>query len=76
MICGNLGRVANAKATRFPLSNDEAKGIVDAMKERVKGTWYEVTWSVEVSENDCERISNAFADPGFDLEQVWPVDGE
>jgi serine/threonine-protein kinase HipA len=81
MICGDQGRVANAtnlvsQAARFLLSNDEAKSIVDTMKERVKGTWYEVARSVAVSEKDCERISNAFAYPGFDLEQVRPVDGK
>ena len=80
MICGDQGRVANAtnlvsQAARFLLSNDEAKSIVEAMKERVKGTWYEVARSVGVSERDCERISDAFAYPGFDLERVQSVDG-
>ena len=78
MICGDEGRLANAtnllsQAARFLLSSDDAKSIVDAMKERVKGTWYEVARSVGGSEQDCERIARAFAYPGFDLEQVHPV---
>jgi serine/threonine-protein kinase HipA len=78
MICGDQGRLANAtnllsQAARFLLSSDEAKSIVDAMKERVKGRWYEVARSVGVSEKDCERLQGAFAYPGFDLEQVQPI---
>jgi serine/threonine-protein kinase HipA len=79
MICGDQGRFANAnnllsQAARFLIPHDEAKSIVDAMKECVKGTWYEVARSVGVSEKDCERIGGAFAYPGFDLEQVQPVE--
>jgi serine/threonine-protein kinase HipA len=78
MICGDQGHLANAtnlfsQAARFLLSSDEAKGIIDAMNERVKSTWYEVARSVGVSEKDCERIEGAFAYPGFELEQVQPV---
>lgn len=79
MICGDQGRVANAsnllsQAARFLLPDDKAKSLVDAMKERVKGTWYEVARSAGVSEKDCERIEGAFVYPGFDLKQVQPVD--
>jgi serine/threonine-protein kinase HipA len=78
MICGDQGRLANAanllsQAARFLLRDGEAKSIVDAMKERVKGTWYEIARSVSVSEKDCKRIEGAFAYPGFDLKQVQPV---
>ena len=78
MICGDQGRLANAtnllsQAARFLLPDDAAKSIVDTMKERVKGTWYEVARSVGVSQKDCERIEGAFAYPGFDLKQVQPV---
>ena len=80
MICGDQGRVANAnnllsQAARFLLPDDEAKSIVNAMKERVKGTWYETARSVGVSDKDCERVAGAFAYPDFDLEHVQPVDG-
>jgi len=80
MICGDQGRLANAtnllsQSARFLLPNGEAKSIVDTMKDRVKGTWYEVARSVGVSEKDCERIERAFVYQGFDLEQVQPVDG-
>jgi serine/threonine-protein kinase HipA len=72
MICGNQGRFANARnllseSARFLLRDDEAKHIVDAMRDRVKGTWYETAKAVGVSEKDCERIAGAFVYPGFDL---------
>jgi serine/threonine-protein kinase HipA len=78
MICGDQGRLANAtnllsQAARFLLSDNEAKSIVDAMKERVRGTWYETARAAGVSEKDCARIEGAFDYPGFDLEQVQPV---
>ena len=73
LICGDAGRYANAKnllsqSARFLLANDEAQGIVLAMKDRVKTSWYDVARSVGVSEKDCERIAGAFAYPGFELE--------
>jgi serine/threonine-protein kinase HipA len=79
MICGDEGRFANARnllsqSARFLLWNDEAKSMVAEMRDRVKGTWYEVARSVGVSEKDCERISGAFAYAGFDLDRVQPVD--
>jgi serine/threonine-protein kinase HipA len=79
MICGDGGRFANAnnllsQSARFLLSDDNAKGIIADMRDRVRSTWYEVTRSVGVSEKDCERISGAFAYPGFDFNHVRPVD--
>jgi serine/threonine-protein kinase HipA len=79
MICGDQGRFANAKnllsqSARFLLSSDDATHIVAEMKDRVEGTWYHVARSVSVSERDCERVSGAFAYPGFDLDHVEPVD--
>jgi serine/threonine-protein kinase HipA len=73
LVCGDAGRYANAQnllsqAARFLLSDDEAKSIVAAMRERVKTSWYEVARGQGVSEKDCERIAGAFAYPGFDLE--------
>ena len=80
MIYGDQGRIANAsnllsQSARFLLSGDDAKGMVTAMRDRVKGTWYEVASSAGVSEKDCDRIAGAFAYPGFDLEHFQPVDG-
>jgi serine/threonine-protein kinase HipA len=79
MICGDQGRFANARnllsqSARFLVPPDDAKGIVDAMKTRVKGIWYEVARAAGVSETDCERITGAFAYPGFDLEGLQPGD--
>jgi serine/threonine-protein kinase HipA len=78
MICGDQGRAASAKnllsqSARFLLSDLDASGIVATMKDRVKGTWYEVARRIGLSEKDCERIAGAFAYPGFDLEHVQPV---
>jgi serine/threonine-protein kinase HipA len=79
MICGDQGRLANAtnllsQSARFLLSDGDAKSIIDAMKDCVKGSWYETARAAGVSEKDCERIAGAFACPGFDLEQIQPVD--
>jgi serine/threonine-protein kinase HipA len=78
MICGDQGRVASSRnllsqSARFLLSDVDAGGIVAAMKDRVKGTWYEVARRCGLSEKDCERIAGAFAYPGFDLDHVQPV---
>jgi serine/threonine-protein kinase HipA len=78
MICGDQGRLANAtnllsQAARFLLPEEDARSIVEAMKDRVKRTWYETARSAGVSEKDCERIAGAFVYPGFDLEQVQPM---
>jgi serine/threonine-protein kinase HipA len=74
MTCGDQGRFANSRnllsqSARFLLPDDDAKSIVDTMKDRVKGIWYETARTAGVSEKDCERIAGAFAYPGFDLEQ-------
>jgi len=79
MLCGDQGRIANAanllsQSARFLLAGDSAKSIVNAMRNRVRDTWYEVARVAGVSEKDCERMAGAFAYPGFDLERVQPVD--
>jgi len=78
MICGDQGRLANAtnllsQAARFLLPEKDATSIVGTMKDRVKRTWYETARSAGVLEKDCERIAGAFVYPGFDLEQVQPM---
>ena len=80
MVCGDQGRLANtanllSQAGRFLLPSDQAKSVVGVMKDRVKGTWYDVARSVGVSEKDCERIQSAFVYEGFDLESE-PVNGD
>jgi serine/threonine-protein kinase HipA len=80
MMCGDQGRFANARnllsqSARFLVSDDDARAIVAAMKDRVKDTWYETARRVGVSEKDCERIAGAFAYPGFDLERIEPLNG-
>ena len=72
MICGDRGRYANAEnllsqCERFLLSRDEAIHIIDQMETEVKRRWYEVARREGVSEQDCQRISAAFAYEGFRL---------
>jgi serine/threonine-protein kinase HipA len=72
MICGDRGRYANAEnllsqSERFLLSREEAARIIDHMEVTVKERWYEVARREGVSEQDCQRISGAFAYEGFRL---------
>jgi serine/threonine-protein kinase HipA len=81
MICGDQGRVANSRnllsqSARFLLPDDDARGIVAAMRDRVKDTWSDEARTAGISEKDCKRLAGAFAYPGFDLNQVQPIDGE
>jgi len=79
LICGDRGRTASAtnllsQAARFLLEANEAGSIVNAMKDRVQNTWYEVARATGVSERDCGLIAGAFAYPGFDLDHVEPAE--
>jgi serine/threonine-protein kinase HipA len=72
MICGDRGRYANAEnllsqSERFLLSREEAARIIDRMEVTVKERWYEVARREGVTEQDCQRISGAFANEGFRL---------
>jgi serine/threonine-protein kinase HipA len=71
---GASGRFANARnllsqSARFLLV-DDASGIVDTIRDRVRAAWYDVARSTGVTEKDCERISGAFPYPGLDLDHV------
>ena len=68
--CGDNGRYANAEnllsqCARFLLKEEEAKNIIDEMEKIIKAQWYEIARRESVSEKDCEKISGAFAYPGF-----------
>jgi serine/threonine-protein kinase HipA len=68
-----MGRYANAEnllsqSARFLLEPDEAKNILDEMEQGVTSKWYEVARREGVTEKDCEKISGAFAYPGFRIE--------
>lgn len=70
LICGDEGRYANARnlqtqCERFHVQPGEAQALVAAMEETVRARWYETTRACGVSEQDCERMSRAFAYPGF-----------
>ena len=72
MQCGDYGRYANAtnllsQSERFYLETDEASALIDDMEDRVRNNWYDVARRSGVSEQDCEKISCAFAYPGFRL---------
>jgi len=71
--CGDMGRYANAEnllsqSARFLLEPDEARKIVDVTEQNVRNKWYDIARREGVTEKDCEKISSAFAYPGFRLE--------
>ncbi len=70
--CGDMGRFANAEnlltqCVRFYLDEDAAGKIIDDMESTVENNWYAVARREGVAEKDCEKISTAFAYPGFRL---------
>lgn len=70
MICGDMGRFANAQnmltqCARFLLSSDEAGAIVNAMQKIIEATWYKIARAEGVSERDCAAIAGAFVYMGF-----------
>jgi serine/threonine-protein kinase HipA len=72
MTCGDHGRYANAQnllsqCERFLLSKEDATRIIDHMEAGVKGRWYEIARREGVNEQECQRISAAFAYEGFRL---------
>ena len=71
MVCGDLGRYANAnnllsQSARFLLDHDEAKAMIASMTAQVRTTWYSTARAQGVSERDAETIKEAFAYPGFE----------
>ena len=78
LICGDLGRYANARnlisqCERFLVTPEEANAIIDDMEIIVRNRWYEIARRVGVTDNDCEKLARAFAYPGFRLEIAEPV---
>ncbi len=72
LVCGDMGRYANAKnllsqSARFLLELNEAKKIIDDIEETIKHRWYEIARREGVTEQDCTRISKAFNYSGFRL---------
>jgi len=72
MQCGDHGRAAHAdnllsQSTRFHLGKDEAAALIADMETIIKTGWYETARREGLSEQDCEKISGAFAYPGFRL---------
>lgn len=70
MACGDAGRLAGAEnllsqSARFLLERSQAEGLLAAMEEQVRATWYATARSAGVSERDCARIASAFVYPGF-----------
>ena len=70
LVCGDEGRYANARnlltqCERFHMKRDEAIALMAEMEQAVRARWYESARACGVSEQDCERLSGAFAYPGF-----------
>ena len=53
---------------RFLLDRAEAESMIDDMERTVLSRWYDIARAEGVSDQDCDRISSAFAYPGFRLE--------
>lgn len=70
--CGDMGRFANAEnlltqCERFYLAPDDARSVIDLMEAIVRDNWYAVARREEVTDKDCDKITTAFAYPGFRL---------
>jgi serine/threonine-protein kinase HipA len=70
---GDMGRYAHAEnllsqSQRFLVNTDDAKAIVDAIEQTVRGRWHAAARREGVSEQDCEKIAGAFVYRGFRLE--------
>lgn len=72
LVCGDMGRYAHvdnllSQSVRFLLKPEDARKIIDDMEQTVKSRWYEIARREGVTESDREKISSAFAYPGFRL---------
>lgn len=70
MACGDAGRFANAdnllsQSARFLLRRNEAADIIAHMEQQVHARWYAIAREAGVTARDCDKISGAFAYPGF-----------
>ena len=70
MECGDQGRFSNesnilSQHARFLLGAEEARSIVNGMKEQIEKTWCSTARACRGSENDAEAIRGAFVYPGF-----------
>jgi serine/threonine-protein kinase HipA len=75
MTCGDDGRLASSKNilsqhSRFLLKDEQAEMIVKTMFQYIRQNWYAIARSAGVSERDCEKISGAFAYPGFYPQEI------
>ena len=72
LVCGDMGRYAHAdnllsQHIRFLLDRAEAESIINNMEHTVRNRWYDIARAEGVTDQDCGRISGAFAYPGFRL---------
>ncbi|MGB5706554.1 MAG: HipA domain-containing protein [Arenicellales bacterium] len=68
--CGDQGRLASAnnlitQCKRFLVEPERAVKLIDKMEQTVKARWHAIARAEGVTEQDCERISGAFAYEGF-----------
>lgn len=71
--CGKYGQFANrynllSEASRFLLTEDKAKSIINTMYDIIKKYLYIEARTAGVNEIDCEKIKCAFVYDGFDYE--------
>ena len=72
LICGDMGRYAHAdnllsQHFRFLIDRATAEATIQTMEQTVRDRWYAIARAEGVTEQDCDRISRAFAYPGFRL---------
>lgn len=68
-----MGRHAHAdnllsQHPRFLIDRADAEATIRTMERTVHDRWYGIARAEGVTERDCDRISRAFAYPGFRLE--------
>lgn len=73
LICGDQGRYAHAdnllsQHPRFLIGRADAEATIRTMEQTVRDRWYGIARAEGVTEQDCDRISRAFAYSGFRLE--------
>ena len=81
MAIGDNGRAATAanllsRTEVFGLSRDKATDLIRRMRELIRREWYGVCRSAGVSDGDCDFISSAFNQEGFDPDGILNRQGE
>ncbi|NOX50664.1 MAG: hypothetical protein GXP16_09030 [Gammaproteobacteria bacterium] len=66
-VLGEKLTTCSHNALKFHVKPEEAKALIDTMKHTVNTRWYAIARTEGVTEQDCERIKEAFAYEGSAL---------